>query len=418
MPMIIPLLIVTIVFIGIAVRRIGNIKFAIWQVMTIGAVLMLLTGAITPKDAFAAINWDVILFLFCMFVIGEAMHASGYLFDMSYSLMKSAKNRASFLLLFITSTGFLSAVLMNDTIAIIGTHFALYCAGKYHISIKPLLLALAFSITTGSVCSPLGNPQNFIIADALTHVNTFAQFALYLLAPTVVLLFLVFLFVNLYYSNEFHRTTSLLLEPRSSEHDNKHLKRLTKISLALLVFGILLMLGSHVFGFSLRFSPGVIALVACLPVLLFSDKRITITKKVDWLTLVFFASMFVVMRAVWDCGFFQSLIRDNTVAIDKIPVVMLLSVTISQIISNVPFVELYVPLLKSLNAPTIAYMALAAASTLAGNALILGAASNVIIIQQAEKHHATLTFTEFARIGIPLTIAQLLVLGGYFWLIS
>lgn len=416
--MIIPLLIVAIVFIGIAVRRIGSLRFAIWQVMTIGAVLMILTSAITPQKAINAINWDVILFLFCMFVIGEAMHMSGYLFDMSYTLMKPAKNRSMFLLLFIVSTGFLSALLMNDTIAIIGTHFALYCAGKYHIPIKPLLLTLAFSVTTGSICSPLGNPQNFIIADALTNSNPFVQFGLYLLLPTCLLLFLVFLFINLFYNKEFHRKTTLLLEPRSSERDNKRLKLITKASLALLIFGISLMIGSHVFGFTLRFSPGTIALTACLPILLFSDKRIAIAKKVDWLTLVFFASMFIVMRAVWDCGFFQSLIRDNAIAVDSIPVVMLLSVTISQIISNVPFVELYVPLLKSLNAPTVVYMALAAASTLAGNALILGAASNVIIIQQAEKHHATLTFTEFARIGIPLTIAQLLVLGGYFWLIS
>ena len=52
-------------------------------------------------------------------------------------------------------------------------------------------------------------------------------------------------------------------------------------------------------------------------------------------------------------------------------------------------------------------MALAAGSTIAGNLTILGAASNVIIIQQAEARGETLTFTEFAKVGVPLTLIQI-----------
>jgi Na+/H+ antiporter NhaD/arsenite permease-like protein len=58
---------------------------------------------------------------------------------------------------------------------------------------------------------------------------------------------------------------------------------------------------------------------------------------------------------------------------------------------------------------TAQLMALAAGSTIAGNLTILGAASNVIIIQNAEKQGETLTFWEFARVGLPLTILQVAV---------
>jgi Na+/H+ antiporter NhaD/arsenite permease-like protein len=58
-------------------------------------------------------------------------------------------------------------------------------------------------------------------------------------------------------------------------------------------------------------------------------------------------------------------------------------------------------------------MALAAGSTIAGNLTILGAASNVIIIQNAERQGATLTFREFLRVGIPLTLAQVFVYWGF-----
>lgn len=54
-------------------------------------------------------------------------------------------------------------------------------------------------------------------------------------------------------------------------------------------------------------------------------------------------------------------------------------------------------------------MALAAGGTIAGNMLILGAASNIIIIQNAEKKRETLTFVDFAKIGIPLTVIDTLV---------
>jgi Na+/H+ antiporter NhaD/arsenite permease-like protein len=58
---------------------------------------------------------------------------------------------------------------------------------------------------------------------------------------------------------------------------------------------------------------------------------------------------------------------------------------------------------------TTQLMALAAGSTIAGNLTILGAASNVIIIQNAEKQGETISFMEFAKVGVPLTILQTMV---------
>jgi Na+/H+ antiporter NhaD/arsenite permease-like protein len=53
---------------------------------------------------------------------------------------------------------------MNDTLAVIGTPVVLLLARKHKMSPTPLLLSLAFGITTGSVMSPIGNPQNLLIA--------------------------------------------------------------------------------------------------------------------------------------------------------------------------------------------------------------------------------------------------------------
>jgi Na+/H+ antiporter NhaD/arsenite permease-like protein len=147
--------------------------------------------------------------------------------------------------------------------------------------------------------------------------------------------------------------------------------------------------------------------------------RFHILRKIDWCTLIFFASMFVLMESVWQTGFFQNLISTLSLDMTNIVVIMITSVIVSQLISNVPMVALFLPLIISAGAGSKELMALAAGSTIAGNLFILGAASNIIIIQHAEKENEgeSITFLEFARVGIPLTIINMLVYLCFFWII-
>jgi Na+/H+ antiporter NhaD/arsenite permease-like protein len=117
--------------------------------------------------------------------------------------------------------------------------------------------------------------------------------------------------------------------------------------------------------------------------------------------------MFVLMESVWQSGFFQVFVSSD--AVTPVPMILGTSIVISQFISNVPFVALFQPMIQQAGGTTAQLMALAAGSTLAGNLTILGAASNVIIIQNAEKSGETLTFLEFARVGVPLTIIQVAI---------
>jgi Na+/H+ antiporter NhaD/arsenite permease-like protein len=113
------------------------------------------------------------------------------------------------------------------------------------------------------------------------------------------------------------------------------------------------------------------------------------------------------MKSVWQTEFFQSFVDQSMVT--SVPMILLTSAIISQFISNVPFVALFQPMIMPTGAKTVQLMALVVGSTIAGNLTILGAASNVIIIQNAEKQGETLTFFEFAKVGVPLTILQLVV---------
>ncbi|HNY33882.1 MAG TPA: SLC13 family permease [Methanothrix soehngenii] len=393
-----------LVLLLIAIRQLGEFKLQIWQIMLLGALLVLLSGEISPVDAASAINPDVMIFLAGMFVIGEAMRESGYLFHLFNRIFCRAKNLDQLLLLILFAMGFLSALLMNDTLAIIGTPLMLYLAQALRISPKLLLLTLAFAVTTGSAMSPIGNPQNLLIAINGSLTNPFLVFFQYLFIPTVATLVLAYLLLRLFYKSQFQQTAIEI--PKECISDPT-LANISRISIILLLILILAKVLAVTVQSSQHFSLTYIAIFSALPVILFSSRRWEIMKHIDWCTLVFFAAMFVLMDSVWRSGFFQSMMEESSLGFGSIPVILALSVFLSQIISNVPFVALFQPLLINPSAQDL--MALAAGSTIAGNLFILGAASNVIIIQNAEKSGETLTFLDFARVGVPLTALNVFV---------
>ncbi len=399
-----PVVLLLIVFITIAIRKIGKFHLPIWLIMLIAAVIVLVNGDISFKQSYQAINFDVLFYLFGVFVIGQALESSHYLEHLSFKIFNRATNLNILLMLVILIFSFSSCLLMNDTIAIIGTPVILLLARQHQFPTKPFLLALAYSVTLGSVMSPVGNPQNLLIANSGLS-NPFLSFIEYLMLPTLINLIVLYVILWLF----FRRQLSQQLTPAQSKKEiDSSLARIAKFSLLILIALIILKIilsavGSH---FQISFSS--IAIIACLPILLFSKKRFSILRHLDWYTLLFFIGLFVFMRSVWLSHYFQGLLAQSHIIITHKGTIFAISVVLSQLISNVPLVALYLPLLH--NAHITQLMALAAGSTVAGNLLILGAASNVIVIQSSEKHgNQSFSFLDFFKIGLPLTICNVIV---------
>lgn len=396
------IIILVAVFVLIAIRQVGNVRLKIWQIMLVGGVLALVTGEIGPIDAALSVNLDVMFFLIGMFIVGEALHQSGYLAHISHRIFSRARSVDRLILMILFVIGGLSMLLMNDTLAIIGTPLVLMFAKKHDISPKLMLLTLAIAVTTGSVMSPIGNPQNLLIALDGGFENPFVTFFAYLAVPTVINLFVAFLVLRIFFKDEF---TAERLDHGEEEITDPRLARLCKISLAAILVLIAVKIALVFFGSDFEMRLTYIALIGAAPIVLFSQRRIGVVRKIDWGTLVFFAAMFVLMQSVWNTGTFQNLLSGTDVS--ELPMIMGLSVSVSQLISNVPFVALFMQMIGSAN--QLGMIALAAGSTIAGNLFVLGAASNVIIIQNAEKQGSTLTFLDFAKVGIPLTAVNVLV---------
>ena len=141
-----------------------------------------------------------------------------------------------------------------------------------------------------------------------------------------------------------------------------------------------------------------------------SKRREEIIRKVDWRTLVFFAAMFVLMQAVWEEGAVQSLINGEGNAVAHLGSIVGITIVVSQFISNLPLVALYLPILAKAGAGPVSYVALAGAASMAGNLTIMGAASNVILVEGARKRGVEISFWEFFKYGAAVTAVSTIIL--------
>lgn len=378
--------------------------------MLVGAVTALVTRQIDLLSAFNAIDWSVIFFLFGMFILGRAFEESGALMHFVRCFKVQGDRKVLCVLIF--SMAVLSAIFMNDTVAVVGTSIALYIAYHRQMLLLPLLLALAFSITIGSIVSPIGNPQNLLIALGSEVRGPFLLFFQYLFVPTVLNLCIVYYYIRWKFpdlsGNEDLKITHF-------QNWDKRLTKLCFVTTFILIGMIAWNVVCSLFSFSWQIDLIFIALIPACLILFFSKKRFSIAREVDWHTLIFFMAMFVLIQSV-----FNSLVIENWSEFLHVWVtepigILLFSMIGSQIISNVPFVALFLPMFSS---DPLVLASLAAGSALAGNLLIFGAASNVIIIQRAEKAKKDpVPFFSFAKIGIPLALTNLFVYWLYFFLV-
>jgi Na+/H+ antiporter NhaD/arsenite permease-like protein len=408
-----PIAVLVMVFVAISFRQVGRLRLRIWQAMGAGALAVLLSGDISPTDALRAIDSDVMLFLFGMFVVGEALVESGYLYTLAYHAFAGTRSTDALVLAVLFGAGLASALLMNDTLAIVGTPLMLRLAREHRLDARLLLLTLAFSVTTGSVMSPIGNPQNLLIALGSGIANPFVTFLTHLFVPTVLSLLATYGVLRLAFRKSFHG--SPLVHERAGPGDPA-LARLARLSLGLIGLMVFAKVALVWAGAPWELRLSWIALAGALPILVASPRRARLLRRLDWSTLLFFAAMFVLTACVWQTGFLQQSIDRLDLDLTQPGSILGVSVLLSQLVSNVPLVALYLPLLQHAGVSEAGFLTLAAGSTIAGNLLILGAASNVIIVESADRRGVHLSLLQFACVGIPVTALHVaiywLFLGG------
>jgi len=420
-------------FLIIGRSRLNNIP--IWTSMLIGAGLLVGLQVISIEQAFKAINLEVIIFLFGMFSIVSALDRSGVLRYVATKMLSKANNDVnSILLVFIIGLGILSAFLVNDTIALLGIPLVIYVSRQIGIRPTVLFIALAFGVSIGSAITPIGNPQNLLIAIQSGISLPFLTFMKWLIIPSILNLFLTYFILKVYFKKELLKVPNHVNFSGKiiAMKDNNELSLstnaitnpyLAKISVIILLFTVAGFIVSEILQYIFHvtyFNISVIAALGAIALYALSNERRELLYNVDYSVLVFFAAMFVFTAALWTSGLIPEImsnipnpIPDHNNNIRNNAIISVVSITFSQILSNVPFVALYnnVMISNGFNGDDVSqWVMLAAASTIAGNLTIFGAASNIIIIEAAESRNIkAFSYSAFLKIGSIVTVTNLAV---------
>jgi Na+/H+ antiporter NhaD/arsenite permease-like protein len=339
----------------------------IWHIMVAGALAIPLLGEISPDKAWLAVDWNVVAYLFGVFAIESALYDTGVSHLIGARIAAMTSQRAA-LATVIAATKLCSAVLTNEASAVIGTPIILKLTRTLRLPARPLLIALCATVTVGSMLSPVGNPQNIPIATRGHFGNPVATFLLWLTVPAILSLLVVLIGAD----------------------------------------SVLQGLGSDA-----TFPFGIASLIACAPVFLFNANRAQVLRALDWPTIAFFVAMFIVTGLLLESGSLQAMLGSRQADLGELPVIALVSFWASQVFSNVPVVEIYLNLVKDWEVHEL--MMLAGISTLAGNLIIISAASNVIMVQQAERFGETpFKFWQFTLSVLPIAVASLAI--TYAWI--
>ena len=392
-------------YVLISLRTVRRFPIEKPAVAMLGGALMLLLGVLSPLEAVLAINLDVILLLIGMMVLVSGLEVCGFFDLVSSRIAARAKSQLSFLTWLMIATAALSALVLNDAIALLVTPVVIRSARSLKVNPVPYLVAVAIAANVGSVATEVGNPQNAYIA--IRSGIPFLTFTVYLLPVTIVCLAIAIAGVRLAFRRD-------LAAPIAGEVAAP-IVPLQRRGLTL-TFGVAVVVAAAFLASPHPDWLPLIALIGGSIVLFFLPFVSTVTArsliaKVDWSIILFFVGLFLLLAGVRASGLSAAIQGAFTSALGGqaggLAWLVGLSSLLSNLISNVPAVLLLAEVVPQ--GSTQLWVALAASSTLAGNATILGAACNVIVVQVASREGVSVTMRDFVKAGLPVTAATLIV---------
>ncbi|HET7252095.1 MAG TPA: anion transporter [Gemmatimonadales bacterium] len=384
-------------YVLIAVQRLPFVHLNRPAAGLLGAVAMVAAGVLTPAQAYAAIDLDVIVFLLGLMLIVGYLEVGHFFEWAARSVLRRVQTPARLMAAVVLGGGLLSALFVNDTVCLVVTPVLLVALSAVRVRPTPYLLGLAMGSNVGSGLSVTGNPQNMLVG--IWSRSSFGGFLIHMLPVAAGGLAITYAALRWIFRTELRGRFPERLEMATVDIDRP------------LVFKGLAMFGVAVVGWLAGWSlPGVAIAAGALMVLIAQRDPAYAIDRVEWSLLLFFASLFVVMRGFQATGAVDWIDHRAIALIDGqsrwglawgVSGVM---ATLSNLISNVPAVMLWRTTVPQLPDPVFAWRVVAMSSTFAGNLLLIGSVANLIVAERAEGRGIRIGFWEYARVGIPVTM--------------
>jgi Na+/H+ antiporter NhaD/arsenite permease-like protein len=400
------LLILILTYIGMAAGRIAWLQVDRTGIALLAVIALLASGEMTLDDFGSSVDLPTLAFLFAMMIISAQFAESGFIDLCARTITETRHGMATLLALTVAIGGGLSAILANDILIIAISPLLIAGAQSRGLDPRPLVIALAAATNAGSSATLIGNPQNILIG-ALGRLD-FWIFLAICAVPAIFTLIVVFLVVWLQWRTRISQTVlaTTLDAPPITLHP---LDRNQTIKGAVAVLVLLVL-----FATPLPRETGALIIAA----LLLASRKITsrtMIAAVDWPLLLLVACLFGITGALNQSGVAAQILEfltDHGLLPNSLVLLTPYSLFASNTIGGVPATLLFLQLWPT--APPGVYYSLALLSSLAGNLLLTGSLTNVLIAERADRMGARLTFAEHARAGVPIAIISI----GFavFWL--
>lgn len=426
-------LIAAITFIGVII-----LIMAEWLHLTIaaflGALILIFFHVMTLTEAVSYISrsYATLALFFGVMVLVRAFEPTKIFDYLAVKMIWLAKGEGKRLLLGIVAlTTPICAMLPNATTVMLLAPLIPPIAQDLGIDFVPLLILMVFIANSSGLLTLVGDPATFIVGDSIniSFVDYLQRLSIGgALAVVSVVILLPILFRKTW-NTKFEHLEDL-------PHPQINHPRTLAMGGLIMVF----VLTFFVIGETLPVpvSPAAVALLgAALALMLAHHSKIdtvnNILRDLDWSTLIFFMSIFVLIGGLEKTGVINSLsgllavILGKNIALGSI--LLLLTVgLISSVVPNIPLVVAMVPLLKQylVNVGFVGaevldpafsgqfppevlplFYAMMYGATLGGNGTLVGASSNIVAAGISEQHGRTISFKTFLRYGIPVTVVQL-----------
>ncbi len=389
-------------------------------------------GAVNPdlfifdfERALEYVNFDVIFLVMGMMIVIGVIEETGIFQWLAYQSYRLSGGRAWLLvtiLMLITSVA--SALLDNVTTMLLMTPMTIQISIALGINPLSLLIPEVLASNIGGISTLIGTPTNILIGSYAGL--TFTDFLTKLTPGVLLAQAALTVYVLIRYRAQFLvRGGGLSEELLERLRESGRITQPTKLRRSGIIFGVMLFF--FVVGESIHLVPAVVAIIGAVAMLLWVAPDIeSMLKVVDWTTLMFFISLFIVVGAIQEVGLI-SIIAD---AISRLVGGNLTAATLvlawsaaflSGIIANIPFTAAMLPVVSFLTrtipgaSSQVLFYALSVGSAMGGNSSLIGASANLVTAGIAEQAGYRITYREFFKAGMPAMIITVTI--GTLWLL-
>jgi Na+/H+ antiporter NhaD/arsenite permease-like protein len=400
-------------------------------IAAVGAMLLIVIGIVDFKVAYTShIHWETILLLLGMMIIVAITNRSGlfqYLAILAAQRAKGEPVKIMVSLLLLTAIG--GAFVDNVTIVLLVVPITLAIARTLNISPMPYLITQIIFCNIGGTATLVGDPPNIMIGAAagisfnafLIHITPFIVCTMIILIPIM-----KYIYRNSFTVTEESKQKLMEINAEDFIRDRSLVKK------SVLAFSLTL-IGFFVHGY-FNMEPAVVAMSGAAFLMLIGIKEESeiheMFANVEWTTLFFFGGLFCLVGGLIDVGIIAAIalwmieVTGGNVAATALMMLWGAAVS-SAFLDNIPLVATMIPIvhdmiaalnLDSTDAHTL-WWSLALGACLGGNATLVASSPNLVVAALAAKDGTPISFIEYLKIGVPITIFTLVLATFYVYFV-